>query len=989
MLSSNVDYDHQADNISPSMSCLYDRCGIFKAVSINLRYLNVKVVQLEDSEKVTLLSEPFAPETTIRQIKSRLAETTTTAPIESLVLILLSKKEKCNNDSTIGHLTQLSGGVRNRTVELLCETQAHSGEWRDLSKKNYCNLEPSPTSPIRCSHPGGIIKGRHWSCCGTTEFAMPCRNAKYKTENLSTTSVQNNTTTDNDESNADKRWLCLDEFGLAKLFQRAPWIMHGHCASVVTNLLEKHVLKDSETLNKAVRNSFSPILLERRHQWQRWQRASRRSEDDIIDTEDSSTQSPNKFFHIAEEPPGEHNLLIDTGLTILHWACLLANIDLLKVALGPLAIPLIYRQGEDSLPDLTKCLNLNCLHHASYSAALDVIEIACQWKHFDFEGSELLNHAVPCRSTHGIYGSTRKLQSKKSYRKSMKGKKFDSVYHSAIRPALTEDSDSESDDDLLCSDCLERDHKAKLEFRKSQAPPPQKQPDLDRRLDSSFLTGAQRVNSMPLPPRSSSNPLHRQISVDSESLVDFPMSNMRMSGTEKAKPPKAKKCLACYELKEALLQHQDLIRKDHRDPSKLMDWTITMGEAANLQNCEGGGGIVWRKCISPPTGGDTPLMLASQFCHLQVVKKMVTTLGADVGLRNAEGFDAHDVAVAIQHRYDLQPQQNDLSDMESDTAAARAAILHQRDSKRLLERQVELLNECAAVQAKLRMFAWHHFLCSGIHVFLFMIVITFLAMWHTVRDDKMFYAQQSLGTLFTTEEWNTTTLEYPDNKTQGVRMFREDLTAVLELEDFQAWFNEPFSMKVLGEDPYEIFQLVGSVRVSKQQIKGIPCKDGSETPSLGTSLNYKAGLVDAVCYPRYGSTLTPESDKRWSDWTWRPKFDSPHSRATYYLDVGQYIDIHPSNGDESVAILTSGDYIDSSTRFVSVLFTFYNKNIDTFVVCQIFFEIFAQGAIQQSTKFRSVRINHYQSDEDIIVFVFEIIFITFFLMNFVSELIDI
>eukprot|EP01060_Flectonema_neradi_P000798 TRINITY_DN10494_c0_g2_i1.p1 TRINITY_DN10494_c0_g2~~TRINITY_DN10494_c0_g2_i1.p1 ORF type:complete len:3304 (+),score=501.40 TRINITY_DN10494_c0_g2_i1:117-10028(+) len=976
MVQSNVDYEDQSASNSPSMSCLFDRCGIFKAVSINLRYLNVKVLQNVDSEKVTLLSEPFPPETTIRQIKSRLAETITTAHIESVVLILYlcDKKVKCNNDSAIGHLNQLTGGLRNRTVELLCETQAHAGEWRDSSKTNYCNLDPTPTSPIKCSHSGGIIKGRHWSCCGTTEFAMPCKNTKYNTDHLSTTSVQNNAATENDVSAADKRWLSLDEFGLAKLFQRAPWILDGPCASMVTNIIEKHVLKDSETLNKAVRNSFSPILIERRNQWQRWQRTSRTPS--VLNTDgDSEDPAPSatKSLHITQEPPGESSLLIDTGLTILHWACLLANPDLLRVALVPLAIPLIYRQGDDSLPDLTKCLNLNCIHHAAYSAASEVIEMACQWKHFDLEGLELLNHSVPCRSTHGMYASARKMHNKKkSYRKSLKGKKMDSMYLSNLGPTV-DDPEPESDDEVLCSNCLERDHLQKMEARKAQVPP-LKQPDPHlERYESSFITMGHRGNSTLLP--SHSHPLSRQFS---SVEFDAPPTEYDIENNE---PRRAKKCPSCYELREALLQHQDLIRKDHRDPSKLMEWTITMGEAANLRNCEGGGGIVWRKCISPPTGGDTPLMLAAQFCHLHIVKKMVTTFGADVSIRNAEGFDAHDVAVAIQHRYELQPQQNDLF-IESDTAAARAAILHQRDSKRLLERQVELLNECPAVQKKLRRFAWRHFLCSGIHVFLFMIIVTFLAMWHTVRDDKKFYAQQALGTLFTTEEWNTATLNYPGGESQGVRMFREDLTAVLEMEDFQAWFSEPFTQKVLGEDPYDIFQLVGSVRVSKKQLESTWCKNSNE-PRFGTSLNYKASVSDTECHPIYRGSGS------WS-LSWRPTFNSPHSRIAYYLDVADdFIDIHPSTGEHNVSQVLSEDFIDSSTRFVSVLFTFYNKNIDTFVVCQVFFEMFAQGSIQQSSKFRSVRINHYQSDEDVVVFVLEVVFTIFFLMNLVSEAIDI
>lgn len=49
----------------------------------------------------------------------------------------------------------------------------HSGAWRGPSTAQHCSLDTSPEG-VLCAHPGGIIPGSHWSCCGVRSETGRC-----------------------------------------------------------------------------------------------------------------------------------------------------------------------------------------------------------------------------------------------------------------------------------------------------------------------------------------------------------------------------------------------------------------------------------------------------------------------------------------------------------------------------------------------------------------------------------------------------------------------------------------------------------------------------------------------------------------------------------------------------------------------------------------------------------------------------------------------
>ena len=49
----------------------------------------------------------------------------------------------------------------------------HSGEWRGGQYQQWCSHSEVREGPL-CTHPGGILKREHWSCCGVTDRGAAC-----------------------------------------------------------------------------------------------------------------------------------------------------------------------------------------------------------------------------------------------------------------------------------------------------------------------------------------------------------------------------------------------------------------------------------------------------------------------------------------------------------------------------------------------------------------------------------------------------------------------------------------------------------------------------------------------------------------------------------------------------------------------------------------------------------------------------------------------
>eukprot|EP01059_Diplonema_ambulator_P004153 TRINITY_DN13863_c1_g1_i1.p1 TRINITY_DN13863_c1_g1~~TRINITY_DN13863_c1_g1_i1.p1 ORF type:complete len:795 (+),score=304.06 TRINITY_DN13863_c1_g1_i1:3-2387(+) len=434
-------------------------------------------------------------------------------------------------------------------------------------------------------------------------------------------------------------------------------------------------------------------------------------------------------------------------------------------------------------------------------------------------------------------------------------------------------------------------------------------------------------------------------------------------------------------------------REEARPTNPFLDnWKNNVACAVNVGNCEGGGGLVHKRVMSPPTAGDTPLIVASQFCHLSACRKMVSTNKADVGLRNHEGFDAHDIAVMLQHRYEMQPIHTHTEGEDDDYGAAQRAVEHEKNSSRVLEKNVEMFNATFPVQKKLFHFALWYFVKSLFHIFSFALVVTVLSML-TVQDRKKFFVKDSLSQVIDSEEWSNANLVI-DNVTQSWSSFPQALGDIGELEDLSSWFNEPFQSKVFGEQPYGMFQLVGKVRVAKQDMRLTDCMSISHTTFFTHSDKYKMEFTGPKeCGGIYDPDKLTNDTIVWGNWDVpRPTFTSRYSWTTYQLGIGEYVELHPNDMSAMNDLVNmdfgTGGFVDANTRFVATHFTFYNTYIDVFVVCQIFFEIFAQGFVQSTSRYRAVRINTYQTNDDMFRASLEIIFCLFLIVQTMSQMVN-
>eukprot|EP00755_Sulcionema_specki_P029397 Sspe_Gene.17865::Locus_6384_Transcript_2_2_Confidence_0.500_Length_10291::g.17865::m.17865 len=871
---------------------LFDRCGLFQSVPLDLKG-EMRVVVFSNSPHPYRLR--FPADATILDVKQRLAEIDT---IDARMqrLMLHGTDEELSDDQPIRFLG-IGNGIK---LHLASKEFNHAGEWRDVRKKSYCCLDDD-NDGLPCTHLKKVtreefIRESHWSCCGSTDRdAQGCKVASPHPLSLG-----NETPTVWDEWNKSLR-----ELGLAKLLQRAPWVMTDSTCATVLRYLQQHPFRTMPELDAAMQGSYSPVLIERRHQWQRLFRV----QDALPDT---VKEPPTSFVnHVESDLPGEQDLVIDNGLTLAHWACLLGSTTLFTTVTDRLQGSLVREvptrpdddcEGPLIYPYQTQLLQYSCAHYAAYAAHSELIDLIWKWQPSDIsyethDGTFVLNYQVPC----------------------------------ACHPNRTWERT--------------RHHKY----------------DKPHRNPTWMDGGTDALDT----------DMHKRISSYQ------PLCHECLSGGSLT--PHCTRCIrlaSAFSL--ALCPKRKRVERDASMPVVTsLEWS-DLAILSNLSNCEGGGGLTHRRVFHPVTAGDTALMVASQFGHIMLTRKLVRSCDVDVGSRNHEGFDAHDVAVALQVRSNMQ--QDEQSDEEEES--------------KVLEKQVELLNSTRDVQGKLVWFAIEHFVKSAFHLFLFTMVITILSILITEHHTR-FFTISSMRTLIQTEEWPTGYV-YQGQIPRDARFFREDLSAVLEFEDFHNWFRVPFEGKVLEENPFGLFLLVGSVRVIKQTINPINCSilhrsvlnsDFQQILSMNDS--YRMGVEGEVCQRVYRrGDLSAGTSQRWANWT--ATYESTYSRETYYLEHGEYLDITPNN-KENLNLLNDSEnrvWVNESTRLVVVFFTFYNPHVDRFVVCEVFFEIFAQGALQPFSRFYGVRISPYQTSVDLWRGLLEILFFIHLFVHFLEEVND-
>ncbi|KAJ9461950.1 Polycystin-2 [Diplonema papillatum] len=1034
------------------VSPVFDRCGLFRTVPLHSPTATVSVCVLKKDSELEVTTVALAPDT--KTLYLRLLVAGSLAENQAQIRLTTVDGRVIEDDETLGSLS-------NNSTKLVVYTETRLGAQATLNSADHGDSDSDDTR---------------------------------------------------DDEEAAPWPLQLSEMGLAFLFQKAPWVLMTKARRYLLRHLEAYPMGSPEALDRAVAASFSPVVIERRHQWNRSFRvrswwadaagggccregpAAQPPPDDFCGVACDQAPPPDVSCHagrarVVAEPPGEQDLVVDVGLGLAHWACVNDDADLLRLLTDELNLPL----ATDGSPPLTLALRYSCAHYAAYTASVECLDRICQWKlSSEREGRALLDYQVPRGigkpALDGGGGEKReKKQAEKQADALQKlaakskgtpvlcswcvaeaarrgcaadldaapdffpaesragtgasqlmasGTGFGAAYYASASPqrystganlmqfdpGILEDRESSTtgiDEDsappatdshtaVKCRRCA-RLQLAVFACLAPKDPPEtlQKQAGGGRRRasagggkdDELSLSLRQRFEAVwrgwspksgkPGPqstftPQAAANPLPAPTAAARRLSFTVRTASSPRSSEHKPQLPQLQQLQQLQGAAPVPARAADAAA-DKKAPTVLDRWVKEVACVLNVRGCEGGGGLVRRRAVLPPTAGDTPLMVATQFCHHALIRRMVVGHQAKVGLKNYEGYDAHDIAVLLQQRYEMQP----VSQQFGETPEEPKVLGHKKNSEKTISKLVVSLNACPAVQQKLLKFAMIHFLRSVLRFSLFTVIVTIIAM-NVVQDNHKFFAQNSLSSVFNTEEWDTTEIEIDDSPVAW-RSFQENLLSTLELEDFVAWFQGPFPSKVLGENPYGLFFLVGSVRLVKRDKAPSPCVslDSVLFSSLGGT-GYKGPLLGQQCYGTFREGTAEElTDKRWAHWDTRPVFSSTWSRLDYYLDTGETLDVTPGNKTNLEIVATEDDgWVDHRTRFVAAFFTFYNEHIDTFVVCQVFFEVFAQGTIQQSTRYRSVRVNSYQTGGDAFRAVLEVIFCFFVAVHILSEAID-
>ena len=218
-----------------------------------------------------------------------------------------------------------------------------------------------------------------------------------------------------------KRLPAVTEFGLAKLLQRAPWVVHDSFPKIFEQILRSHPFLTANQLEKKMTSSSTPVYIERRHRWTRSLRH-------VLTSQNSKTVASYDL-----EAPGEQDQLKDDRLSLLHWLSLLnasTALRIMTIELGDAVMKQTKRKGTEPEPDdrmpfgdreteglsagthlaptRKSKLGFTPLHYCAYSGSIDALTLLTEKAEQDCGDlgmKNLLNYQVRCICHHDLLWS--------------------------------------------------------------------------------------------------------------------------------------------------------------------------------------------------------------------------------------------------------------------------------------------------------------------------------------------------------------------------------------------------------------------------------------------------------------------------------------------------------------------------------------------------------------------------------------------------------
>jgi nicotinamidase/pyrazinamidase len=411
------------------------------------------------------------------------------------------------------------------------------------------------------------------------------------------------------------------------------------------------------------------------------------------------------------------------------------------------------------------------------------------------------------------------------------------------------------------------------------------------------------------------------------------------------------------------------------------------------------------------TIGETALHVASMFCHTMCIQELVEAYHAETNIRSSlEGFDAHDVAISLQHKATLQGKEDNMLNKHKTTQEQD----NEEKDNTTLKGMCQYLNEQEVVLDKLKGFSIGYFWKEAFSYVVFVLTITLYGflLLDLPQTRGEYWANnvvqsailgQNFKLDFSTSKF-AASAPSPDLGTQ-LGAAAADCASV---GDVITWLKGPFRDVFFttpdgtnASSPWVIddkYRLAGSARVAVLRVRN---NTACEIPK-----NYN--ITDrSECYFRYLPSTALAEDKvitndngdvtiiPWARWTWHKQiydavqgwvgWQSLVTEMYYPTDAGNYIDFDPDTTENLDAKFNSLDNLaGQDVRMVMVMVNLYSINLDRFVTATVFFEAPMEGGIGLTTRFSTIRLNRYAEATDWFRFFLEII-ILIFIVRFANE----
>ncbi|KAJ9463969.1 Polycystin-2 [Diplonema papillatum] len=416
------------------------------------------------------------------------------------------------------------------------------------------------------------------------------------------------------------------------------------------------------------------------------------------------------------------------------------------------------------------------------------------------------------------------------------------------------------------------------------------------------------------------------------------------------------------------------------------------------------------------TTGDTPLMVACQFSHFDFTTQLLRS-GARACLVNHEGVDGHDIAIALNFRFEKQRKQGACPSSDGPPGSAFYNFGDENLEEAALKRQVDQLNANPKMHAKLQAFARNRAIKSAISYTLFLLLLTLvtfeITQYQTTSYRDRFWARESMRDAI--GKYHTA----PAVDALGRLLpYEEDFFDISSTTDVQQWLNSSLTALLLVDAPkwkesvcfeggmFGVYQTVGPARMSLLRVKDSQCAheglalhekcpdfvdDGTLSDEARGGTAKRNARREKTCWWPYEESSVDSGRDRFKKWSKFPfEFKSARTRNVYDLGEGEVFDLFPGNASLLTQVLNN-NFLDPRVRVASMFVTYYNPSLDLFVVVSLVVEVLPHGLALPTIRTQSILLEERFADWDLVRvawFAAEIFLFSFLLVFIIEEVMD-